>query len=159
MNDSIRSWWRTRTLREQRLLLVMAGLAAIVLVWLLIVRPLSDAQSAARERHSAAVLALAELRAQADAIAAAQQSAPVAFGGPLDAMLAQSASEAGFAAARVVPGGPGQASVTIDAVRPQAFFGWVAGMERRGLIVDGLRAAANPDRTLSVQVNFRARNG
>lgn len=158
MIESFKSWWATRTLREQRLLLVMAGLAAVVLAWLLILRPLSDALSNARERHNQAVLALADVRAQAQAIADAQGAAPAALAGPLDAMLAQSAAEAGFSNARVTPEGGNRAVVAVDAARPQAFFGWVAGMERRGLIVDRLSAAANPDRTLSVQVTFRMRS-
>ena len=35
-------WWRERSLREQRLLLVMLGLLVLVLGWLLIIRPLGD---------------------------------------------------------------------------------------------------------------------
>lgn len=159
MTDNFKAWWATRTLREQRLLLVMAGLAALVLAWLLILRPLSDALSNARERHSEAVLALADIRAQAKVITDVQQASPAALAGPLDAMLSQSANEAGFAGARVTPDGGNRATVAVDAARAQAFFGWVAGMEQRGLIVDRLSAAANPDRTLSVQVTFRARGG
>ena len=51
MRDGFKLWWRTRTLREQRLLLALAGIAAIVLAWLLVVRPLGDALSEARERR------------------------------------------------------------------------------------------------------------
>ena len=59
-------WWATRSTREQRLLAVMFGLIALVLVWLLVVRPLGDALDRAKQRHNAAVLALAEARARSN---------------------------------------------------------------------------------------------
>ena len=160
MNDSFRTWWRTRTLREQRLLLAMFGLSALVLAWLLIIRPLNDALSQARERHGAAVLAVAEGRAQAEAIAGIEQAPPVTLEAPLDVLLNQSATEAGFPVARVEREGVNQATMVIQSVRPQAFFGWVDQMESdRGLIVERLTATTNGNQTLSVQVTFRARGG
>lgn len=160
MNENFRTWWQGRTLREQRMLLAMFGLAAVVLAWLLIIRPLSDALSAARERHSEAVVALADVRAQVAAIGAAQQPAATAsLSGPVEVIVRESAEAAGFPVTRINAVGAGQASVIIDAVRPQAFFGWVAQMESRGLIVDRLSANPNGDQTLSVNVTFRARGG
>lgn len=160
MNDSIRTWWQGRTLREQRLLLAMFGIAAAVLAWLLIVRPLSDALSAARERHNEAVVALADVRSQVAAIGAAQEpNAAVTLSGPVETIVRQSAEESGFPITRIDATGAGQATLIIDAVRPQAFFGWVAQMESRGLIVDRLSANPNADQTLAVQVTFRARGG
>jgi general secretion pathway protein M len=47
--------------------------------------------------------------------------------------------------------------VTIESARPQALFGWVASLERRGLAVERLRAQANADRTLTAEIAFRAR--
>lgn len=159
MNEPIKSWWRTRTLREQRLLLAMFGLAALVLAWLVVIRPMSDALSNAKARHNDAVLALAEVKAEADAIRSAQQAAPSNFSAPVDTILGQSANEAGFTVTRVDREGPSQATLIIAAVRAQAFFGWVAQMESRGLIVDRLAATTNSDQTLSVQATFRARGG
>ncbi len=160
MNGSLKIWWRTRTLREQRLLLAMAVLLALVLAWLLVIRPLNDSLSAARERHGAAVLALAEARTQAAAIGGLQQRRPAALGAPLDILLNQSASEAGFPVSRVEREGVNQATVVIQTVRPQAFFGWVKRMEDdRGLIVERLSATTNSDQTLAVQITFRARTG
>ena len=155
----MKSWWRTRTLREQRLLLVMFALAALVLAWLAVIRPLSDALSDARTRHNDAVLALAEVKAAADQIRDAQQTAPSNFSAPVDMILSQSASDAGFTVTRVDREGPSQATVIIGAVRAPAFFGWVAQMQSRGLIVDHLGATTNADQTLSVQATFRTRSG
>jgi general secretion pathway protein M len=160
MSESFKIWWRTRTLREQRLLIAMVSLVVVVFLWLLVIRPINDSLSEARERHGAAVLALAEARAQAAAIGTLQQQRPAALGAPLDAILNQSATEAGFPVARVEREGVNQATLVIDSVRPQAFFAWVERMEEdRGLIVERLSARTNSDQTLGVQVTFRARNG
>lgn len=157
MTDALLLWWRERTLREQRLLLVMFALLAVVAGWFLVVRPLSDQLAEAQRRHGEAVTALAEARARADALRrlhnVPQASAPV----PIDGFVSRTSAEAGFANARIAGQGPARATFAIDAVRPQAFFAWVRLMERRGLVVDSLRARANADRTLAVEAAFRAR--
>ena len=155
--DGLTLWWRERTLREQRLLLLMFGLFALVLLWLLVVRPLADALDAAQQRHHEAVLALAEARARTEAGRRLQgqraETAPL----PVDALVSRTGAEAGFANARIAAQGPARATFALDAVRPQAFFAWVRLMERRGLVVDSLHARANGDRTLAVEAAFRAR--
>ena len=45
MNESLKLWWRTRTLREQRLLVAMFAVLAVVLAWLLVIRPIGDSLS------------------------------------------------------------------------------------------------------------------
>ena len=160
MNERLLGWWRTLTVREQRLLLAMVALLAVVLVWLLIVRPLNDALSAARERHGEAVVALAEAKAAAEAIKRLQSARPARLTAPLDTLLSASAGDAGFAVSRVEGSGPSRATVTIAAARPQALFGWVEQMERRhGLIVERLQATTNSDQSLAVEISFRARGG
>ncbi|HEY1146153.1 MAG TPA: type II secretion system protein GspM [Allosphingosinicella sp.] len=160
MSETVKLWWRTRSLREQRLLLVTFGLAIIVFAWLLVVRPMGDALSNARERHGEAVQALAEARANAALIANLQGAAPAATGGPLDMVVSNAAAEAGFPVNRVDRQGTNQATIVMDNVRPQAFFGWIGQMEAgRGLIVDRLAATANSDQTIAVEVTFRTRGG
>ena len=69
-----RIWYVGLSLREQRLIAVMAALFLIVFVWLLVLRPLGDALADARERHDEAVLARAQARAQAEALGALRTS-------------------------------------------------------------------------------------
>lgn len=158
MTEGLRIWFRARELREQRLVLAAAALAVIVFTWLLVVRPLGDSLSEAKERHGEAVQALAEVRAQADLVTELQNAVSADIGGPLDTMLMQSATEAGFQVAKIEANGPRAATIAIGAVRPQAFFGWVNQMESsRGLVVDRLNATANSDKTLTVSVTFRTR--
>ena len=154
--ESARIWWRGRTEREQRLLAMMFALAVVVLGWLLVVRPLSGMLDEAQRRHGEALVGVAERRSAAEAIRRLDDLPRSAPGGPVDAMLRRSAAEAGFAAARIQGQGPMRASVAIDAARPQAFFGWVAELERSGLAVDRLRARANNDRTVAAELVVRA---
>jgi len=157
MSGGLILWWRGRTIREQRLLAVMAALAVLVLGWLLVVRPLGDALDSAKTRHGAAVVALGEARARAEARQRRPDAPPPAL--PIDGLIGQAAGEAGFTGARITAAGPARASVALDAARPQALFAWVAGLERRGLTVERLRAEANADRTVSAEIAFRAGGG
>ena len=150
-------WWRERTLREQRLLLVMFALVGLVLGWLVVIRPLSDALDAAQTRHAETVTALAEARGRAEAVRRLQGDRSASAPLPIDGFVSRTSAEAGFANARIAAQGPARATFALDAVRPQAFFAWVRLMERRGLVVDSLRARANGDRTLAVEAAFRAR--
>jgi general secretion pathway protein M len=157
MSARMRALWLARTPRERWLLGVMFALAALVLVWFLVLRPLGDMLSAARERHGEAVAALAETRAQANEIAMLERGGPAAIEGPIDQALAASASEAGFQLSALQAQGPGRVSFALASARPQALFGWISGLEGQGYVVEQLSATSNPDRTLSAQVVLRAR--
>jgi general secretion pathway protein M len=132
----------------------MFALIALVLAWVLVVRPLGDALDRAKQRHNAAVLALAEVRARSNPSGARSGGTPIL---PLDALVTRTATDAGFTAARVTGGGPTIARLTLDAARPQALFGWIASLEAQGVRVERLQARANPDRTVAVEAAFSAR--
>lgn len=158
MKDVFFSWWRTRTPREQRMLLAMGALAFIVFAWLLIVRPLSDSLSDAKERHGEAVTALGQTRNLAAALQGVKNAPATAPIGPIDALVAGAAAEAGFPVSRLERHNANQVTLVVATVRPQAFFAWAHQMEEgRGLIVDRLSATTNTDRTLAVQIGFRKR--
>lgn len=137
------------------MLLVMFALVGVVLIWLLVLRPLADLRANAEQRHGEAVTALAEARTRNAAPAAATAIPPL----PIDSLLARTSSEAGFPNANIVAQNPVQASITIEAGRPQAVFGWVRGLEAQGVVVQSLRARANQDRTIFVEASFGARRG
>ena len=159
MSARLQALWLARTTRERWLLGTMLALVALVLVWLLILRPLSDMLSAARERHGEAAAALEEARSQAAAIAALERNRPAPLAGPIDSAVAAAASQAGFQLSGVQPEGPGRVSLAIGAAKPQALFGWIEGLEAQGYIVQSLTATSNPDRTLSARIVLRARSG
>ena len=150
MAARLRHWWQERSLRERWLLSLMFGLLFLVLAWLLVARPLRIALEEAKLRHGEAVIAVAEARAEADR---ARRSAepPSAPALPIDALVSRTATEAGFTGARIIGRGPARASVAVDAARAEAYFAWIAALERQGVTVESLRATANLDRTLSTQ--------
>lgn len=157
MSARWKALWLARTERERWLLGIMFALAALVLIWFVVLRPLGDMLSAARERHGEAIAALAETRARAAEIAILERGGPAAFEGPIDQAVAAAASEAGFQLSALQPQGQGRVSFALGAARPQALFGWISGLEGQGYVVERLNATSNPDRTLSVQVVLRAR--
>jgi general secretion pathway protein M len=135
----------------------MLALLAILIVWLLVVRPLADSLDAAKRNHAEAVVALADAKARADS-ARQLTERPVARAElPVDAFLGRTAGEAGFANARILAQGPAHATIAIDAAMAPAFFAWVRRMEQSGLTVDMVRVRANGDRTLAVEAGFQAR--
>lgn len=147
-------WWQGRSRREQLLLGVMGALLPGVLIWLLIARPLSAALDAARAREAAAAEALGAARARADVRRTGLgETAPL----PLAAYVARSAADAGYPNARVTASGPARATLSIEAARPQALFGWIADLETHGVAVETLRATAGADHTVAVAASLRAR--
>ena len=157
MSARLKALWLARTPRERWLLGVMLALAALVLVWFLVIRPLGDMLSAARERHGEAVEALAETRSRAAEIAVLERGGAAMIEGAIDQSVAAAASEAGFQLSALQAQGPGRVSFALGAARPQALFGWISGLEGQGYVVERLSASSNPDRTLSAQVVLRAR--
>lgn len=154
--SAVIDWWRLRTPREQLLLGIMLALLAIVILWLLVIRPLADALDAAKRDHAEAVTALAEARARADSARQLSETTVTQAELPVDAFLGRTAGEAGFANARILAQGPAHATIAIDAAMAPAFFAWVRRMEQSGLTVDMVRARANGDRTLAVEAGFQA---
>lgn len=153
----LRLWFAARSLREKRLLIVMVALAAVTLVWALIIRPVNDGLSNARERHQNAVIRLAETQARVKAVAAIEQQHPSAIGAPLDVVIRDRANEAGFALTSVNADGPNRVQIAIATARPGALFGWIAQLESTGIIVESLATADNGDKTVSAQISFRVR--
>jgi len=157
MSERFRLWFAERSLREKRLLIVMAVLLVLTLVWAAIIRPVSDGLSSARERHADAVIRLAETQARVKAVAALQQQHPAPIAAPLDTIIRDRANEAGFALASVAADGPNRVQISIATARPGALFGWIAQLESAGILVESLATSDNGDKTVSAQMTLRTR--
>ena len=131
----------------------MFGLIALVLVWLLVVRPLGDALDRAKQRHNVAVLALAEARARSNPGGTRTGATPALAAGRADS---RTTADAGFTAARSPAVAPIWAD-DADAARAAALFGWIATLEAQGVRIERLQVRANPDRTVAVEAAFSAR--
>lgn len=153
---NLSAWFAGRSLREKRLILVMAALAALTLVWAGIIRPVNDALSSARERQVDAASRLGDTRAEVEAVRASQAlRGPVESGGVADLVRAR-ADAAGFTLASLDVQGPDRVHVTVTSARPAALIPWLGRIERSGLLVESARLSDNGDRTVAVDLIIRA---
>ena len=151
-------WWRERSLREQRMLIVLGALLAVTILWFGIVRPLDHALADARARHGRAVLALADAKAQAASIRELERVRPPALPAPIHVYVGALAGEAGFTPAKIEPEGGDQVHVAINAARAPALLLWVNDLERRrGLVIERFSARANSDATVAADFSVRTR--
>jgi general secretion pathway protein M len=154
---ALRLWVAGRSRREQRLLLVMLALLGVTIVWGLILRPLGDGLSSARERHAAAVVRLGETAATVDALRAATRSAPPPLTGTLADAVRARADEAGLPLGSVEPDGADGLHVAIPSARGAALVAWLARLERAGIVVAGATLTDNGDRTVAARLTLRAK--
>ncbi|HEX8388942.1 MAG TPA: type II secretion system protein GspM [Sphingomonas sp.] len=155
--SALRTWFDARSVRERRLILVMLALLALTIVWAGVLRPIGDALASARARHADAVIRLGETQARVEAVRAAGRDGPTALPLPVADEVRARAGEAGFTLLSVDPDGPDRVRATLQSARPGALTGWLARLERRGLIVDQLQFTPNADRTVGATVTLRAR--
>lgn len=142
-------WWEGRTVRERRLLAVMAVLVAAVLVWLLVVRPVQAWQAGAADRRFAAEQTLAEVRAGLRIVAPVQASAPVSTEG-LEPLIRRTADAAGLTVVTTMSpdGGLG---IQMSQAPGRQTFAWLAALEAdHGVKVCSLGVMENADATLNI---------
>ena len=118
-------WFRGRTVREQRLLMVMVALLVITLVFAGIIRPVRDGLESTRQRHASAEIRLGEVKAQVAQVKAIQRARPRVPEGPLADAIRTRADEAGFVVANLEPDGD-RIRITIATARPGPLLGWIA---------------------------------
>lgn len=155
MSASLLIWWQGRTPRERILLLLLGAIVAAVLLWLAVLRPLGEARENAAQRRRIAEASLPSIRSDAAEVEALQKQRRTLprSTSPMQA-VSSSAAAAGFAL-RTIEEQPGGVRVVIDAARPQALFGWIAGLERQGILAASLTATPNGDRSLAADLTFR----
>ena len=157
MTERFTAWWRLRSVREQRLLLVMGALFLVVFLWIGIIAPIADARSSAWARHEEAVATLGRVRTDAAAMRAMARRPAARLEAPLATVVSNAASAAGFASAGVTAQGTARVTVAIAAARPGALFPLIADLERRGILVERIAVRANADQTLSADMTMIGR--
>ncbi len=153
--SALKAWFDGRSLREKRLLLVMAALLVVTILWAGIVRPVDDGLSSARERHTAAVIRLGETKAQVEALAGIRRPPPLT--GSLADTVRAAADEAGFALQSLNEDGPGRVRAQIQSARAAALIPWLNRLERGGILVEQATLTDNGDRTVGVTLVLRSR--
>ncbi len=154
----LQNWYLALSRREQILVGVAAGLAAIVLAGGIAVA-LTNAVDVKRTAYFDALERRARIEARALALTNAAKAPPVAIAvsGPLDLAISQSAAERGFTLDKSEASGNDRASVIIGQARPTALFGWISELEGQSVIVDEITMRPGTNGTVSVTVTFARR--
>lgn len=152
MIAALRAWFDGRSLRERRMLLVMAAMIVLTVLWFAIFLPISDGLYSSRTRLNDAVIRLGDAQAERDAIADLAKSRPQPIPGALADYLRQSAGDAGFALSNVAPQGDDRVQIAIPTARPGALFAWIADLEKAGVIVSTIEVSNNGDQTVAAQI-------
>lgn len=157
MTAGLRTWFAALSGREKTGVLVAAGLAIVTLVWFGLIRPVSDGLASAKSRHSSAVVRMATTQSQMAALQPLLKVGQPALGGTLEATVRDRANQVGFALTTVSPQTNNALLIGIASAKPAALFGWIADMERDGILVDSLSTTDNGDQTVSAQITWKIR--
>ena len=148
----IRDWWIALTLREKRLIGVMLVLVGALLVWLGVVRPISDGLVRARADHVIAMDRAGRIAAAVAALRDAPQRTAPPLDAALDQIVSQSAGEAGFTIDSSNPVGPDRVTLAIGSARATALFAWLGALERRGIVVETITIQPGANATVSARL-------
>lgn len=144
-----KEWFGARSLREQRLLQLMAAIVIPMLVWLLLVMPLSNAYDDALQRHLLAVDRNGRVKALAARVSGGKATVPAAVP-DLALFLNDSARQRGITAEARVGSGPGSAIISIASSSAPTALDWLRGLEAEGYRVSGVRIAPTSDGAVGV---------
>ena len=143
-------WWDGLSLRERRLLALMAVLAAAVLVWLLVVRPVQAWQVGAADRRFEAEQTLSEVRAGLRIVAPSAASATPASTEGLEPLVRRTAEAAGLTVVTTMAPGGGL-GIQMSQAPGRETFAWLAALEAdHGVKVCSLGVMENADATLNL---------
>jgi general secretion pathway protein M len=149
----LKTWFDGRSRREKWLILSMLALLGVTAAWI-IVLPIDEALSSARRRNADAAIRLAQTRGQVDAVRALRRARPEALAEPLDAIVRQSGSAAGFALDSVSTDG-NKLRVHINSARGGALLAWLGELEGQGVLVDQLSVTDAGSHNVAAEITFR----
>ena len=152
-----RDWYLGRTRREQVLLAAAGAICAIVIAVFLIAIPLNNGIDSVKGRYEEAVVRHGRIAAKVDLLAGEDEATGRPPSGPLVDFIRQSAEAAGFTLDAADPAGAGQVSIRIASATPEALFGWLGGLETRGIAVQNLTVdpVEGAPGTISVSATLR----
>jgi general secretion pathway protein M len=158
LTDRLYPWWEARTLREQRLLRVMVGLAAAVFVWLAIVRPVMGWREAAATDRAGAEQDLAEVQSALQRMTRPSDVPRAVVDLEGFEPLVQRTAEAAGLSLTTGMAASGQLDFRIPSASSSALFGWLSALERtHGTEIVSLGVVENTDATLQVEGSLSRR--
>lgn len=152
LTDRLYPWWEARTVREQRMLALMAVLLAAVLVWLAVIRPAVAWREAAAVDRARAEADLAWVQAGLRLVAPSTGAPrPVIDVDGFQPLVLRTAEAAGLTVTTGLDAS-GRLAFRIPDASSAALFGWLSALEREhGIAVVSLGVVENTDATLQVE--------
>ncbi len=133
MLNSLKSWFKGLTEREQKLVISASIVAIIGIFFFALYKPLSESISTQQKALEADKALLLWVEEQSNRATILRQSAnQTSFSGSLTQVVNQTTRNAGIPVARMQPQGE-ELIVTIDQVEFNALIRWLAILERRGI--------------------------
>lgn len=154
----VREWMSSRSVREQRLLMAMTAIAAVLLVWLLVFRPVNLAYATALERHLEAIDRNGKVKSMANANRGATPPPANRGGSDITLVLAERAAQSGLVLVSNDAAGPNDASVSIGATKAIAVSQWLSQLEQDGFEVRELAMTPTPDGNVAVTARLVRRD-
>lgn len=152
LTGRLHQWWDGRTVREQRMLMLMALLVAAVVVWLGVIRPTMAWRDAAAAERVRAQADLVEVRAGLARLAPSASPGRVAEdAGGLEPLVRRTAEATGLQLTTEMDASGGLA-FRISSGSSAAVFGWLAALQAdHGVDVRTLGVVENTDASLQVE--------
>ena len=145
--EQARRWWIGRSVREQRLLLIMGVLAGAVLLWLAVVRPVFAWREGAAERRAEAQVELMLIQAGTARVSGGPSGLP-----PAEVQAAARTAADGIGLNAVFNPGDGGVGFTVQGARSGALFGWLAALQtQNGIEARSLTVSENADATVNAE--------
>lgn len=159
MIEKLVNWFEALSLRERVLVGVAAILSALLVAIYGVYFPLTTSIQEKRVAYREAL----ERRVAVEAmVAQANQkqsgAAVVSTTGPLEQVVNQRATEAGFTLEKADAAGNGRVSIAMAQARPAALMKWLAELELEGIIAEQIEVKAGSAGTVSVSATL-ARGG
>lgn len=145
--DTARQWWAGRSLREQRLLMIMGALIAGIVLWFGVITPSLNWRADAAERRAEAEANLALIEAGTARIAGEASS----MGADQVQAAARRAADAGGVNVVFNPLEDG-VGFSVNGASTATLFGWLAALHaEQGIEARILTVSENADATLNAE--------
>ncbi len=155
MIASLRIWWSDHSASERGLMAVLGLAILIIFLWLGIWRPVTDGLEASETRLGAALDRYGSVRAKVEALKRLP-ARPLRATLPVEQVVTQTATEAGFILDRVGAQGPGRMAVSIGSARTSALLSWISRLEEAGVGVRSINIVpGQAPGTVAVQAVFQ----
>jgi general secretion pathway protein M len=155
MIEKLASWFDGLSSREKILVSVAAILSALLVAIYGVYFPLTNAIHEKRVEYREALerrVAIEALLTQANQ---KQNVAVVAdMTGPLEQLVNQRATEAGFALEKADAAGNGRVSISMAQARPAALMKWLAELEMAGIVAEQIEVKAGSAGTVTVNATL-----